>query len=85
MNDTVEQVSSELYQKVVAITEEYLGPPARRFVARQLSIHLNKNAEQLTPEDVPVLITWTTATLGLLTEDQQLIREYIRKMNELIS
>jgi hypothetical protein len=77
-------VTEELYLAVTGITEEYLGPAAERFVARQVSFHLDKAPQDLTIDDLPKLIEWTKITLGLLTEDRGLVDEYARKMSALI-
>jgi hypothetical protein len=78
-----DEKTDELYRQVTSITEEYLGPAAERFVARQISFHLNKIPQQLTSEDLPTLIQWTKVTLGLLTEDREVVDEYTRKLSRL--
>lgn len=72
-----------IYDQIVAITEDYLGPAAHRFVARQVSSHLDKQPAEVVRGDIPTLTEWTKVTLGLLTEDQQLVSEYVAKMTEL--
>ncbi len=76
-------MTAELYHQVVSITEEYLGPAAPRFVARQIASHFNKSPEELSIEDLPKLIEWSRVTLGLLTEDHQLINQYADKLSRL--
>ncbi|MDF2461322.1 MAG: hypothetical protein K0S68_725 [Candidatus Saccharibacteria bacterium] len=76
-------MTDALYQEVTAITEEYLGPAAERFVARQITFHLNKTPQELAVEDIPKLIEWTKVTLGLLTEDRQMIEDFGNKMSRL--
>jgi hypothetical protein len=72
-----------LYNQVTTITEEYLGPAAERFVTRQITFHLGKQPQELRSSDLPKLIEWARVTLALLTEDQTLVDEYARKLNEL--
>jgi hypothetical protein len=72
-----------LFDKIVDITEEYLGPAAPRFVARQVSFHLDKSPSELSTEDIPKLVEWTKVTLALLTEDKALVQEYARKVSDL--
>ena len=74
---------AQIYQEVIAITEEYLGPASERFLARHITFHLNKSPENPTPEDLPTLIEWTKVTLGQLTEDRTMVDDYITKMNRL--
>ena len=71
---------NELFDKVVAITEEYLGPAAPRFITRQISFHLNKSPQELIEGDIPELAEWTKVTLALLTEDKNLVQEYAAKI-----
>jgi hypothetical protein len=73
-----------LYEQVVLIMEEYLGPAAERFIARQVTFHLHKAPDELSSEDLPKLIEWTKVTLGLLTEDRDLIDEYEQRMSHLV-
>jgi hypothetical protein len=74
-----------LYNRVTGITEEYLGPAAERFVARQITFHLGKAPEELNQADLPKLIQWTKVTFSLLTEDRNAIEEYIHKMEQLVN
>jgi hypothetical protein len=77
-------MTEDLYQQLVAITEDYLGPAAPRFVDRQIDVHLGKKAQEIIPEDLPRLIEWTKVTLSLLTRDQKVIEEYGRRMSQLM-
>jgi hypothetical protein len=78
-----EEKAGQLYQQVTKVTEEYLGPAAERFVARQVSFHLGKLPQELSHEDLPKLIEWAKVTLGLLTEDRKLVDEYAYKLTQL--
>jgi hypothetical protein len=73
-----------LYDQVSQITREYFGPVTDRFLSRQITSHLDKPADQLLPEDLPVLLTWTKLTLAHVTEDTDIIDDYVRKMTALI-
>lgn len=77
-------MTNELFEKVVAITEDYLGPAAPRFVARQVSFHLGKTPEELITADIPKLAEWTKATLALLTDDKKIVKDYSLKILELV-
>lgn len=76
-------MSNELFEKVVAITEEYLGPAAPRFVVRQITFHLGKAPAELVPEDIPKLVEWARATLALLTDDTKIVHDYADKVGAL--
>ena len=76
-------MTNELFEKVVAITEDYLGPAAPRFVTRQISFHLGKTPEELVDSDIPKLAEWTKATLAMLTDDKAIVKDYTVKILEL--
>jgi hypothetical protein len=63
----------ELYIAVVKVTEDYLGPSADRFIARQIEFHLNKKPEDLTKKDLRNLVQWVKVSIGLLTEDRKMV------------
>jgi hypothetical protein len=76
-------MTDDLYHRVVSITEEYLGPAAPRFVARQITAHLNKPPQDLSREDLPELVAWAKVTLSLLTDDREVVSQYVYKINQL--
>ena len=73
-----------LFRRVTDITEEYLGPAAERFVARQISFHLSKTPAELSPDDLPIFIEWAKLTLSLLTEDREVIDDFTAKLTGLM-
>ncbi len=77
-------MTNELFNKVVLITEDYLGPAAPRFVTRQISFHLGKTPEELQAADIPKLVEWTKATLALLTDDKGMVKDFAIKVMELV-
>lgn len=72
-----------LYRQVVRITHVYLGPAADRFIARQVQNHLHKSPEQLTTSDLSKLIDWIRVAVSLITEDSEIIEEYVAQLNML--
>jgi hypothetical protein len=72
-----------LYERIIHVTEDYLGPAAKRFVDRQIVSHLNKPPERILPEDIPALTEWTAAVFSLLTEDHRTVQEFTRRLEEL--
>lgn len=62
-----------LFDQVVDITEEYLGPASNRFVERQVTFHLNKKPNQLTKKDLDKLAEWIKVSMALLTEDKKIV------------
>lgn len=65
-----------LTERVIEVTSDYLGPAARRFVQRQVKVHLNKPLDKLTPEDLPPLADWSKLALGLLTSDKSVVDKF---------
>lgn len=78
MND-----AKTLYQQVVSITYEYLGPAADRFVMRQVRNHLQKAPEALERKDLAQLIVWIQLAMNLLSEDRRLVEAYIANLTTL--
>jgi hypothetical protein len=73
----------QLYDKVVRITNVYLGPAADRFIARQVQNHLHKPPEELSQTDLLKLIDWIRVAVSLLTEDSEIIEEYAAHLERL--
>ncbi|HEY6736087.1 MAG TPA: hypothetical protein VI322_00050 [Candidatus Saccharimonadia bacterium] len=76
-------MSGQIFEAVVAINEDYLGPAARRFVARHILFHLAKQPDELTHDDLPKLTEWTRVTMALLTEDKDVLEAYARRLQDL--
>jgi mevalonate kinase len=74
---------NNLYDQVVKTTHTYLGPAADRFIARQVQNHLGKRPEQLSESDLEKLIDWIQIAVSLLTEDSDIIEEYVEELHEL--
>ena len=72
-----------LYPRIVRITHIYLGPAADRFIARQLQNHLHKQPEDVSHEDLAGLIDWIRVAVSLLTDDTEIIEEYLEQLRRL--
>jgi hypothetical protein len=75
--------ASSIYQQVVRVTHVYLGPAADRFIARQVENHLHKAPEALSQSDLLSLIDWIKVVVSLLTDDSEIIEEYISELQKL--
>lgn len=73
-----------LYDELVDITEDYLGPAAKRFIDRQTRNHLNKEPGELTNAELVKLADWVKLTLALLTKDTRIKSEYAKKLDNLM-
>jgi hypothetical protein len=72
-----------LYEQVVLITQEYLGPAADRFVTRIIGAHFDKDPNQLKKKDIPQLSQWIKISLGLLTDNRKIVDECEEKIMQL--
>jgi len=58
---------SDLSDKVLKVTVEYIGPSAERFLERQTTAHLNGLAfKDLQPAHLAELSKWLATSAGLL-------------------
>jgi len=73
-----------LYDRVVRVTHVYLGPAADRFIDRQIQNHLSKKPQELSREDLGKLIDWIQVAVSFLTEDSEIIEEYISQLGKLL-
>lgn len=72
--------TDSLYQRVISITTDYLGPASQRFVDRQIQSHLGKQPSELTRHDLIKFMDWSRIALAVLTDDQKLVEEYINRL-----
>lgn len=75
--------AENLYDNVVRVTYDYLGPAADRFVARQIRNHLHKEPEELKRNDLKSLIDWIKIAMNLLSDDDHLVARYVAELREL--
>jgi hypothetical protein len=75
--------TNTLYDEVVGITYQYLGPAADRFVSRQMQNHLNKEPEQLLQKDLNDLIVWFCLAMGILSEEPKVVKQFEAELKEL--
>lgn len=80
---TTQPKSSQIYIQVVKVTRVYLGPAAERFIDRQVENHLHKPADKLTKSDLLSLIDWIKVVVSLLTQDVDIIEEYISELQKI--
>lgn len=75
--------TESLYVRVVQITHIYLGPAADRFIDRQVQNHLDKDPKKLTIADLELLIDWIRVAVSLLTDDSEIVEEYVAQLKRL--
>jgi len=69
----------KVYEKVVLISKNYLGPATESFIARQCKSHLKKDPGALMTADMANLAKWMEISGGLLM-DQAKAAELSRKI-----
>lgn len=74
-----------LYERVVQITHTYLGPAADRFIDRQVQNHIHKEPAKLTRDDLELLIDWIRVAVSLLTDDTEIVEEYVLQLQRIIA
>lgn len=74
-----------LYENIIDITQDYLGPAAQRFIDRQIAFHLHKNPQEITKADVPNLVEWVSVSLASLTEDTNAVKKCSDRISDLAS
>jgi hypothetical protein len=72
-----------LYDRVVRITHIYLGPAADRFIDRQVEHHLHKDPSKMSDTDLVGLVDWIRVAVSLLTDDSEIVEEYIQQLQRL--
>jgi hypothetical protein len=66
----------DLYEQVIEVTNQYLGPAAERFVSRQIQMHLDKEPQSLTEDDLEKLVDWIRLAMALLSDDNKLVDDF---------
>lgn len=69
-----------IYDQVVDVTYEYLGPAAKRFVDREIEAHLGKKPKDITHDDIVKLHDWSKMAVAFLTDDSELIDDFSRNL-----
>lgn len=75
---------TSLFDDVVAVTYDYLGPAADRFVVRQIRNHLNKDPSQLKREDLRQLIEWIQLAMRLISDDPHIVDHYVADLEKMV-
>jgi hypothetical protein len=74
---------NKTYENLIDLTSPYLGPSSERFINRQIRNHLNKEPEEINRDDIALLVDWIRLSMSILTDDNKLIKEYIKQIKSL--
>jgi hypothetical protein len=69
------------YDQILAITAEYLGPAAGRFVNRQINSYFHKPPAELQKGDIPMLAIRIRSGLSVLTKDNKVVEEAFQRIS----
>lgn len=83
MKGTLGVAKTSLYDDVVAITYDYLGPAADRFVVRQIRNHLQKDPSELKREDLRQLIDWIRLAMRMISNDRIVVDRYMTDLERM--
>jgi len=72
-----------LYQNLVEIAEDYLGPSGNRFIERLAQSHCGKSPQQITKKDIPELSRWAQVSAAVLTDNAALVTEFSNRLLKL--
>lgn len=75
-----QQPTKSVYEQVLEVTYDYLGPAAERFVARLTESHLGKKPEHLTKQDIAKLHDWSKLGFAMLADDKRDVDNYTRSL-----
>lgn len=70
---------------MLAITEDYLGPAAQRFISRLVTNHLGKPADKINRDDIPQLVVWIRLAATVITDDELVVTDFIQRLEKLSS
>jgi hypothetical protein len=71
-----------LYDEVLEVAKDYMGPTAERFVNRQLNGHLDIEPHQLSGHHLEELANWCYTSGKLIMRDER-AREFSKKVQAL--
>ena len=72
-----------LYDEMINIAQDYLGPAAGRFMSGQIQSHLGIEPTQITPEDIAKLEDWLRVSLALISTDTASINDFVSRIMQL--
>lgn len=76
-------VAVSVYEQVIEIIQDYLGPAGKRFIDRQVEFHLKKSSDDITKEDVIELTEWIKVSLALLTDDEKTVDDCVERLQKI--
>lgn len=72
-----------LYNQIVKITEDYIGPAAKQFIDNHIQNHFAISPSNLSYKDMPELIEWIKISMSYLTSNTALIEDYVQRLSDI--
>lgn len=69
-----------VYEEIVEVLYDFLGPASERFLDREIESHLKKKPEDITKADIPKIHEWSRLAIALLAEDQKTVDEFSKSL-----
>jgi hypothetical protein len=68
--------NKNLYDEIIQVSENFLGPAGERFIRRQIITHLGIEPEQLQKKHLPELVDWLRLALAVLSSDTSHVKDF---------
>ena len=69
-----------VYDEMIDIARDYLGPAAGRFISSQIEFHLKMEPDQINLSDIPKLESWLRVSLAMISDDESSINEFVERL-----
>lgn len=82
-DDNTGMMTRILYDEIINVAQDYLGPAAGRFMSSQIQSHLGIEPSQVRSEDIAKLEDWLRVSLSLISNDTASINDFINRLMQL--
>ncbi|HVX58743.1 MAG TPA: hypothetical protein VG964_03345 [Candidatus Saccharimonadales bacterium] len=72
---------NKVFNQLLDVSQDYLGPAAERFLNRQIEAHVHKDPQTIERSDIANLSDWIKLSFALLTKDTAIVEEYITRLS----
>lgn len=72
--------TQKLYDQIIRISEEFLGPAGERFMRRQIEAHLTVRPEDIEPKHIPKLVDWVQLMFAMITDDTKIVNDFTNQL-----
>lgn len=76
----VAATQKSLYEQVVDVVYDFLGPAAQRFVDREIQAHIGINPEDLTRADIDKLHEWCKLAIAMMSDDEATVEKFSKNL-----